>query len=109
MGTEAGTGAGTGENRHENKEPGNLRSDYRGGLEDARRQATPTSNQQPHPQDPMPQRDRRIMPKTRAQGREARDGIGEGRGEVKKRNKPPKNCRRNVKNGGDLGGKRKKT
>ena len=31
------------------------------GLEDARRRATPTSNQQPQSQDPTPQRDRRII------------------------------------------------
>ena len=37
------------------------------------------------------------------------DGIGKGGGETKKRKKPHKSCRRDVENGGDLGGKRKKT
>ena len=36
------------------------------------------------------------------------DGIGEGGGEAKKRQIPHKRCRRNVANGGDLGGKRNK-
>ena len=36
------------------------------------------------------------------------DIIGEGGGEVKKRKKPHKTCRRHVGNGGDLGGKREK-
>ena len=36
------------------------------------------------------------------------DRIGEGGREAKKRNKPQNNCRRQVENGGDLGGKRKK-
>ena len=36
------------------------------------------------------------------------DGIGEGGGGSKKRKKPHKSCRRDVRNGGDLGGKRKK-
>ena len=36
-------------------------------------------------------------------------GIGEGGGEVKKCKKPHMSCRRDVVNGGDLGGKRKKT
>ena len=35
------------------------------------------------------------------------DGIGEGGGEAKKRMKPLKSCRRDVGNGGDLGGKKK--
>ena len=104
--TETGMGAGTGgrtsagmnegrdggenrreigdENIHEGggeREPGNLRSGNRGGSEDSRRRATPTSNQQPQPQDPTPKRDRRIILRTRAQGREARARIGEGGGE----------------------------
>ena len=36
------------------------------------------------------------------------DGIGEGGGEAKKREKPQRSCRRDVGNVGDLGGKRKK-
>ena len=36
------------------------------------------------------------------------DGIGEGGIEVKNRKQPNKSCRRDVENGGDLGGKRKK-
>ena len=41
------------------------------------------SNQQPQPQDPVPQRERRITRRTSAQGREARDiyDKGSGRGE----------------------------
>ena len=50
----------------------------------------PTDNQQPHPQDPTPQRERGIIKRTRAQGREAKGGIRErGRG-AKKRKKVPK-------------------
>ena len=37
------------------------------------------------------------------------DRIGEGGGEAKKRMKPHKSCRRHVGNGGDLGGKSKRT
>ena len=48
------------------------------------------------------------MLRTRAQGREARDRIGEGGGEAKKRKKPHKSCRRDVGNGGDMGGNRTK-
>ena len=58
-----------GEERH----TGNLRRGNKGESEDARGGAISTSNQQPQPQDPTPQRDRRIMRKTRAKGREARD------------------------------------
>ena len=36
------------------------------------------------------------------------DGIGENGREAKKRKKPNESCRRDVGNGGDLGGKRKK-
>ena len=36
------------------------------------------------------------------------DSIGEGGREVKKRKKPQNSCRRQLGNGGDLGGKRKK-
>ena len=44
---------------------------------------TPTGNQHPQPQDPTLKRECRIMRRTRAQGREARGGIGveeEGKG-----------------------------
>ena len=44
-----------------------------------------TINQQPHPQDPTPQRDHCIILRTRAQGREARDRIGEHEREAKKK------------------------
>ena len=37
------------------------------------------------------------------------DTIGEGGGEAKKRKKPQNSCRRYVGNGGDMGGKRKKS
>ena len=77
-------------------------------MEDARRRATPKSNEQPQPQDPTPQRDHCIMLKTRAQGQAARDRIGKGEGEAGRRNKPDKSCRRDVRNGGDSGGKRGK-
>ena len=67
------------------------------------------SNQQPQPQNPMPQQDRRIMLRTRAQGREARDRIGEGGGEAKERKKnSKKGYRKDVGNGGNLGGRREK-
>ena len=57
------------------------------GSEDARERATPTSNQQPQPQDPTPQRDRRIMRSPRVQRRGARGEIVEGGGETTKRKK----------------------
>ena len=47
------------------------------------------SNQQPQPQDPTPVQDRRIMRRTRAQGREAKDKIEEGGGGAKKCNINP--------------------
>ena len=47
------------------------------------------------------------MRKTRAQRREARDNIGEGGGEIKKRTNPHNSCRCDVGNGADLGGNRK--
>ena len=79
-------------------EPGNPQSDSRGGAEDAREGMipTPTSNQQSQPQDPTPQRDRRIVrrtinraycPGTRGEGR---DRGGQRRGEAKKHKKPQK-------------------
>ena len=100
------------ENRDESggeREPGNLQSGNRDGLEDARGAATPTSNQQPQPLliDTTPQRDR-YMTINRAQKREARDRIEEGGGEAKKRKKPQESCRRDVRNGGGVGGRRKK-
>ena len=72
------------------REPGHIRSDGRGGSEDAREGVIPTSNQQPHPQDPMSQRDRRIIWRTRAQRREAKGRSGEDGGEAKKSKKPQK-------------------
>ena len=48
------------------------------------------------------------MLRTRGQGREAKDRIGEGGGEAKERKKPHMRCIRDVGNGGDLGGDRKK-
>ena len=48
------------------------------------------------------------MRRTREQGREASDRIGEGGGGVKKRKESHKGSRRDVKNGGDSGGRRKK-
>ena len=60
----------------------------RSGLEDARGGATPTGNQQPQPpqENSTPQRDRRIMRRTKAQGQdrmgwETRDRMGESGGE----------------------------
>ena len=49
------------------------------------------------------------MLRTRGQRREARDRIEEGGGEAMKRKKPQGGRRRDLGNGGDLGGKRKKT
>ena len=57
------------------------------GPEDDRGGGTPTSNQQQQPQDPTPQRDRRITLRTRAQGRDARYSAGGGGGETKKSKK----------------------
>ena len=54
------------------------------------------------------QPDSHTMRRTRAHGREARDTIGETRGEAKKRKKPQKSYKRDVENGGDLGARRKK-
>ena len=72
------------------RKAGNLRSDIRGGSEAARRRITQTSNQQPQPQNPMPQRDHRIILTARSQEREARDRVGKGGEEGKKRKKPHK-------------------
>ena len=86
----SGSGSGNGdENRDEGggeREPENLRSGYRGGLlEDARRRATPTSNQQSQPQDPTPQRDCCIMLRTRPEPRDWRRGTGSRRTETGRR------------------------
>ena len=59
-------------------------------------------NTQTHPHDS------RMMLRTRVQGREARGRIGEGGRETKNRQKLHKSCKRDVGNGGDLGGNRKK-
>ena len=104
---EHGSENGRDDNRDEDggeREHGNLKSGIRGGSEDTRRRATPTNNQQAQPQDPTPQRDRRIMLRTTARGREARNKIREGGREAKKRKKPNKSCRCDVGNGVDLGG-----
>ena len=89
------------------RESGNLRSGNRSGSEDAREGVTPTSNQSPQPQDPTPPRDRHIMRRTRPQGREARDIIGEDGEKAKERQKPQKSYRRDLEYRGDLGGRRK--
>ena len=85
-----------------------LRSGSRGGSENARGRATPTGNQQPQLQDPTPQRDGRIMWSVRAQGQEVRDRINEGARGVKKRKRPQKSYKRDLENGGGLGGRGKK-
>ena len=59
-------------------------------------------------QRPAPQRDRRIILRPRAQGREARNRIGQGGGDAKKSKQLHKSGRRHVENGGDLGGNRGK-
>ena len=48
------------------------------------------------------------MPRTRAQGREAKDGTGGNGGGAKELEKPLKNFRRDVENGEDLGNRRQK-
>ena len=99
------------ENRDEDgreREPEYLRrGSTKGGSEDAKKRATPTRNQQPQPQDTTPQRDRHTMWRTTAQESEARERIGEGGEEANGSKKPQKSYRRNVENGGDLGGRRK--
>ena len=93
MGDEHGDGGENGrDNGDENgeeggreREPGNLRSGYKGGIgrktrEGGRRQrVTGTHSRKTR---------RRIMLRTRAQGREARDRIREGGGEAKKLKEP---------------------
>ena len=75
--------------------------------EDARRRATPTSNQQPQaarpdvPARPSHHAIRTI--RTIAQGREARDRIAEGGGGVKKRKKPPHELKTRCGKWGRLG------
>ena len=71
--------------------------------------STVHTHTQTQPQDPTPHRDRPIMRRTTALGREARDRTGEGGGGAKKRKKPQKSYYRGeVENGGDLDGRRKK-
>ena len=73
---------------------------------DGRRQGVATNHNLPQ-EDPTPHRDRRIIRRIRAKGREARDRIKEGREEAKKRKKPQKGYnRRGVGNGGDFGGRK---
>ena len=48
------------------------------------------------------------MRRTRAQGWEARDKVGEGRGGTKKHKEPQKTYRHDLENEGDLSGRRKK-
>ena len=89
----------------EEGESGTLPSDLnsRDGAKDARERGrvTPTSNKQPQPQHPTPQRDRCIMQRTRVVS------PGPGRGEQGRRSarkkKLQKSCRRDVENKGDLG------
>ena len=57
---------------------------------------------------PAPQRDCCIMRRTRAQGREAKDGVGEGGEKAKKCNDPQKEYIKYVENVGDLGKTAKK-
>ena len=99
-GGESGSGS-RDENRDEDggeRDSGDLRKGNRGRSEDTIRHATPTSNQQLQPQDPTPQRDRRIMRRTRVQEQEARDRTREGGGEAKMSTKPQKSDRRDVEN-----------
>ena len=94
-----------GKNRDEvggQRERGNLRRGNRGGSEDAGRWATPTKKKHPQPS----QRNHRVMLTTRAQGREARNRIEKDGREVEKRKKLQRSFRRDVGNGGGLGGNR---
>ena len=61
-----------------------LRSGKGAWSESARGGTTQTSNKQTRPQDPMFQRNRHIIRRTRAKRREARDKGGEKRGQIKK-------------------------
>ena len=71
-----------------------------GGADYAREGVTPTDNQQLKPQDPTIQRQRRNMRMTRAQGREASDGIRKGGGGTTnpKRKAPCKSYRGEAEN-----------
>ena len=70
---------------------------------------TPTGDQQSQPQDPGPQRERRIMRRTRVERRGTSGGIGDEREEreAKKYKNSPKSYRDEVRNGGQLGGRNK--
>ena len=72
---------------------------YGGGAEDVREGMTSTGNQQPL--DPTARRKRGIVRRTRAQGREERNGTGEGGGRAKKSKKTLTSPRREVENEGD--------
>ena len=94
--TRNGNGDEDRQNRGAKREPGNLRGSNGGGWEDARGGATPRSNQRSQSQDSTPQRNRRIMRRTRAHRREAGGKIGEGGEEAKKRKKHQMSYRRDV-------------
>ena len=64
-----------------------------------------TGNHKLQPQEPAPQRDRRIMRRTRGQARGARSGMGGG---MKERKKLHKKFKGEVGKGGELGGRGKK-
>ena len=64
--------------------------------------------QHPQSQDPMFQRNRRVMLRTRASAREARNRIEEGGRKVEKRKKLQRSFRRDVGSEGGLGGNRNK-
>ena len=72
---------------HKCRNGGENGGENRDGSEDARGGVTLTSNQKPHQKDPTPQRDRRIIQRTRAHMQEARDRIGEEKGGAEKRKK----------------------
>ena len=69
---------------------------------------TPMSNQPPQPQDSMPQQERCIMRRTRAQGWEMKDRIEEGGEGTNNRKKCQKRYRHHVQNEVDLGGRGEK-
>ena len=60
------------------------------------------TSRQPQPQHPTPHGDRRIMRRTKAQGRDARGGVAEGGGEGMGK-KPLKSCIGRVEKRGKLG------
>ena len=78
-----------------------------GGVGIREKVVKPTSNQQPLPYDPTPQRYRRIVRRAKAQGPEARDRVEEGGRETKKLKKSQKRYKRGVENGGDSERRRK--